>query len=246
MMAGMDLGIEGRTAVVTGGTRGIGAAVAERLEQEGARVLRVARSEGIDVTAPDAAERIAERADGAVDILVNNAGTSEVKPLDELTDADYYDAFELNVMAPLRLMRHFAPPMAERGWGRIVNVTSTSGKRPSQTWPAYSVAKAGQHSLSRLFADFWAPRGVHVNAVAPGPTGTPLWRGPGGLAEQVAARDGISADEAIARQSTKVPLGRFGEPGEVAAVVVFLCSEQASWVTGAAWSADGGTWQSML
>jgi NAD(P)-dependent dehydrogenase (short-subunit alcohol dehydrogenase family) len=246
MMAGMDLGIEGRTAVVTGATRGIGAAVAGLLAADGARVVRVARSEGIDVTAPDAAERIAERAAGPVDILVNNAGTSEVKPLDDLTDADYYEAFELNVMAPLRLMRHFAPLMAERGWGRIVNVTSSAGKRPSQTWPAYSVAKAGQHSLSRLFADRWAPHGVHVNAVAPGPTGTPLWRAPGGLAEQLAERDGITRDEAIERQSGKVPLGRFGEPEEVAAVVAFLCSERASWVTGAAWSADGGTWQSML
>jgi 3-oxoacyl-[acyl-carrier protein] reductase len=246
MMRGMDLGIEGRTAVVTGATRGIGASVARLLDQEGARVVKVARSEGIDVTAPDAAARIAERAAGPVDILFNNAGTSEIKPLDELTDADYYDAFELNVMAPLRLMRHFAPLMAERGWGRIVNVTSTAGKRPSQTWPAYSVAKAAQHSLSRLFADFWAPRGVHVNAVAPGPTGTPLWIGADGLADQLAARSGITREEVFESQSAKVPLGRFGEPDEVAAVVVFLCSERASWVTGAAWSADGGTWQSML
>jgi NAD(P)-dependent dehydrogenase (short-subunit alcohol dehydrogenase family) len=242
----MELGIEGRVAVVTGATRGIGAATAARLEDEGARVVRVARSAGIDVTDPDAAALIAERAGAPVDILVNNAGTSEIKPLDEMTDDDFYAAFELNVMAPMRLMRHFAPAMAERGWGRIVNVTSSAGKRPSQTWPAYSVAKAAEHSLSRLYADFWAPRGVHVNAVAPGPTGTPLWRAPGGLADQMAERAGISDEQAVERQSGKVALGRFGEPDEVAAVIVFLCSERASWVTGVAWSADGGTWQSMI
>ena len=144
MMAAMDLGIEGRVAVITGGTRGIGAAVADRLEAEGARVVRVSRSAGVDVTAPDAAERIAALARGPVDILVNSAGTSEIKGLEALEDEDWYAAFELNVMAPMRLMRHFAPAMAERGWGRIVNITSTSGKRPSGTWPAYSVAMAAE------------------------------------------------------------------------------------------------------
>src|SRR5918999_4395967 len=131
----MELGIDGRTAVVTGATRGIGAAVADRLEAEGARVVRVARSEGIDVTAPDAAERIAERAAGPVDILVNNAGTSFARALDELSDADWNGQWELNVMASLRLMRAFAPPMAERGWGRIVNVASSPGERAALTNP---------------------------------------------------------------------------------------------------------------
>jgi 3-oxoacyl-[acyl-carrier protein] reductase len=246
MMRGMDLGIAGRTAVVTGGTRGIGAAVADALAAAGAKVVRVARSEGIDVTEPGAAAAIAERAGGAVDILVNNAGSSAIESLEELTDDDWYAAFELNVMAPMRLMRHFGPAMAERGWGRIVNVTSSAGKRPSQSWPAYSVAKAAQHSLSRVFADHWAARGVLVNAVAPGPVASSLWTAPGGLGEQLGARMGVSPAEAMERQSGKVPLGRFGEPEEIAAVVAFLCSERASFVTGAAWSADGGNWQSML
>jgi 3-oxoacyl-[acyl-carrier protein] reductase len=242
----MELGIEGRLAVVTGGTRGIGGAVAGRLEHEGARVVRVARSSGVDVTAPAAGEQIAALAGAPVDILVNSAGTSEVKRFDELEDADWYAAFELNVMAPMRLMRHFAPLMAERGWGRIVNVTSTSGKRPSLTWPAYSVAKAAEHALSRLYAEEWADRGVLINAIAPGPTGTPLWLAHGGIADQLAARSGGTREEALASYAAKVPVGRHGRPEEVGDVIVFLCSERASWVTGAAWSADGGTWQSML
>jgi NAD(P)-dependent dehydrogenase (short-subunit alcohol dehydrogenase family) len=108
------------------------------------------------------------------------------------------------------------------------------------------VAKAAQHSLSRLFADRWAAAGVLVNAVAPGPTRTPLWLDPGGLADQVAERDRITREEALARQASKAPLGRFGEEDEIAAVVVFLCSERAGNVAGAAWSVDGGSVQSML
>ncbi|MGH2969213.1 MAG: SDR family NAD(P)-dependent oxidoreductase [Solirubrobacteraceae bacterium] len=237
----MDLGISGRTAVVTGASRGIGATIVRLLEAEGVRVIGASRAQGIDVTAPDAAERIAERAGGPVDILVNNAGTSFARPLDELTDADWTGQWELHVMASMRLMRAFAPAMAERGWGRIVNVASSAGKRPSLTNAAYSVTKAAQLSLSRVFADTYAASGVLVNAVAPGAVASPLWMDDGGLGDQTAAAQGLSREEALGAQAAKAPIGRFATEEEVASVVVFLCSERASIVAGAAWSVDGGT-----
>jgi 3-oxoacyl-[acyl-carrier protein] reductase len=226
----MDLGIKGRTAVVTGASRGIGAAAVALLEAEGARVVGVSRATGI-----------AELAGAPVDILVNNAGTSYAKPLAELTDDDWNAQWELHVLASMRLMRSFAPGMAERGWGRIVNVASSAGKRPSLTNAAYSVTKAAQLSLSRVFADTYAARGVLVNAVAPGAVASGLWMADGGLADQTAAAGGMSREEAIAVQAGKVPVGRFATEEEIASVVVFLCSERASMVAGAAWSVDGGT-----
>jgi 3-oxoacyl-[acyl-carrier protein] reductase len=247
----VDLGLRDKACIVTGASSGIGAATARMLEEEGAKVLRVSRSGDFacDVTEPDAGERIlAECLDrfGGVDVLINNAGTSRAAPLEELTEDDWREQWELNVMAPMRLMKAIAPRMAEAGDGRIVNVTSSSGKRPSSRNAAYSVTKAAELSLSRLFADQWAADGVLVNAVAPGPVATPLWVGDGGLADQSAAREGITRDEALEQAAAKIPLGRLGEEDEIAAVIVFLCSRRASNVTGAAWAVDGGAVQLMF
>src|SRR6059036_3513279 len=119
-------------------------------------------------------------------------------------------------MAPIRLMRSLAPRMAERGGGRIVNVCSSSGKRPSLTNAAYSVTKAAQLSLSRVFADAFAARGVLINAVAPGPVETSLWMAQGGIADQVAQSKGVSREQALEEARSKVPLGRFGTEEEIA------------------------------
>jgi 3-oxoacyl-[acyl-carrier protein] reductase len=254
----MDLGLHEKVCVVTGASQGIGLEVSRRLAGEGASVLMVARTEGplraaaeevgadwlaADVTDPECDERIvatcAEQM-GGIDVLVNNAGTSSVVALEDLTDDDYRTQFELNVMASMRLMRLAAPRMAERGGGRIVNVASSSGKRPGLTNVAYSVAKAAQLSLSRAFADAYAGDGVLVNAVAPGPVATELWTGDGGMADQAARAQGTTRAAVLEATAAKVPLGRMGTPHEIADVVVFLCSERASNVTGAAWSADGG------
>jgi 3-oxoacyl-[acyl-carrier protein] reductase len=241
----MNLGLEGRVCVVTGGTRGIGAATARMLAQEGARVLTVARHGAdveLDVTAADAGERVLAACPEPPWALVNSAGTSQARPLEELRDADWQEQWDLHVMAPMRLMRTFAAAMGDAGGGRIVNVSSSAGKRPSGRLDAsYSVTKAAQLSLSRVFADTFVGSGVLVNAVAPGAIEGRLWTEEGGLADQIAARTGSTREQALAGTRASAPLGRMGSDDEIAAVIVFLCSERASNVAGAAWSIDGGS-----
>jgi 3-oxoacyl-[acyl-carrier protein] reductase len=260
----MELGLRDRACIVTGASGGIGRATALTLAADGAAVLVVGRREetvaetaracrraggraeplALDVTCADAGERVVEACldrFGRIDALVNNAGTSAVRPLEQLTDDEWQSQWELHVMAPMRLMRVAAPAMAERGWGRVVNVCSSSGKRPSATNVAYSVTKAAELSLSRAFADAYAARGVLINAVAPGPIASELWLAPGGLADQAARARGITRQEVLESTASRAPLGRLGTEQEVASVIVFLCSEAASDVAGAAWSVDGGT-----
>ena len=267
----MDLGLAGKACAVTGASRGIGRDVARRLVAEGARVLLVARGESglegavaacaagpgeaaalaLDVTDLDAGERLlaaAEQRFGRLDVLVNNAGQATWRDaIDAVPDADWQAAWELNVMAPLRLMRAVTPAMRRRGWGRVVNVSSTSGKRPSARLPEYSVAKAAQLSLSRLYADECAADGVLVNAVCPGGTASEMWMEPGGLLDQLRSSAGFaSREEALEAAVGARPVPRMAEPAEVGAVIAFLCSEQASYVSGAAWSVDGGTVQVII
>ena len=189
--------------MVTGATRGIGAATARMLAQEGARVLSVARRDAdleLDVTAPDAGERVLARCHEPPWALVNNAGTSSVRSLEELSDEDWQDQWELHVMAPMRLMRALAPAMAAAGGGRIVNVSSSSGKRPSlgtSTPPTRSPRRPSCRSAA------CSPTRARPTACWSTPWRPGRWRtssgpGEGGLADQVAERPGSTREEVLA------------------------------------------------
>jgi 3-oxoacyl-[acyl-carrier protein] reductase len=256
----VDLGLANRVCVVTGSTGGIGLETARMLAAEGARVVvsgrererveqarvEVGAALGVvcDLADREAPARLlaeAERVVGGVECLVNNVGAAYQRGFEDLTDDDWEELWQLNVMSYVRAIRAAVPGMRERGRGRIVNVSSTAGKRPSTGMPDYSVTKAAVLSLSRLVADLYAGDGILCNAVAPGPTASPAWLAEGGLADQAARRGSKTRDEILESVGRGRPLGRLAEPDEIASVIVFLCSDRASYVTGAAWSADGGT-----
>ena len=251
----MDLGLRDTVCVVTGSTGGIGLESARLLAAEGARVVTSGRT----VDPPEVGEELHVRADlarageperlvreteeqlGRVDVLVNNVGAAYQRSFEEVTDEQWDELWQVNVMSYVRAIRAVLPGMKRRGAGVIVNVSSTAGKRPSASMPDYSVTKAAVLSLSRLVADVYAKDGIRCNAITPGPTATEAWLAEGWLADQQGARSGKSRDEVFAAVGAGRPLGRLAEPVEIASVVVFLCSPRASYVTGAAWSADGGT-----
>jgi 3-oxoacyl-[acyl-carrier protein] reductase len=244
----VDLGLSGKRCLVTGSTGGIGLETARLLAGEGALVVTCGRrgapgvGETSHVTAdlsvagePERAVAEAVGQLGGLDVLVNNVGIARQARFEDVPDDEWDAYWRLNVMSYVRAIRAALPELRASG-GAIVNLSSTAGKRPSTGMPHYSVTKAAVLSLSRLVADLYAKDGVRCNAVTPGPTGTDAWLGEGGLADQQGDRD-----EVLAKVSAGRPLGRLARPEEIAAVVVFLCSDRASYVTGAAWSADGGT-----
>jgi len=251
----MELGLRDKVCVVTGSTGGIGLETARMLAAEGARVVTSGRSAdaprvgealhvSCDLAEPGGPEALIDEAGGVlgrVDCLVNNVGLAYQARFEELTDWQWDEMWQLNVMSYVRAIRAVLPEMRERGEGVIVNVSSTAGKRPSTGMPNYSVTKAAVLSLSRLVADLYAKDGIRCNAVTPGPTATEAWLGEGGLADQQAARTGKTHEEVLAAVGAGRPLGRLAEPEEIASVIAFLCSDRAGYVTGSAWSADGGT-----
>ena len=256
----MDLGLSDKICVVTGSTGGIGLETARLLAAEGARVVvsgrdaeRVesARREtgaalGVvsDLSQPGGSEALVAEAAvelGGLDCLVNNAGVAVQRSFEDVSDRDWDEMWQINVMSYVRAIRAAVPRLRQRGGGAIVNVSSSAGKRPSTSMPDYSVMKAAQLSLSRLVADLYAGDRIRCNAVTPGPTATAAWLGEGGLADQQAARTAKGREEVLEAVGKGRPMGRLARPEEIAAVIAFLCSERASYVTGAAWSADGGT-----
>jgi NAD(P)-dependent dehydrogenase (short-subunit alcohol dehydrogenase family) len=256
----MDLGLKDRICLVTGSSGGIGLETARLLVAEGARVVITGRDAdraeqarvdagaalavARDLSQPGSADELVaetEKALGPVQCLVNNVGDAYQVGFEELSDDRWNAMWQLNVMSYVRCIRAVLPRMKDAGAGTIVNVSSTAGKRPSTGMPNYSVTKAAVLSLSRLVADLYAKHGIRCNAVAPGPTATAAWLGEGGLADQQAAASMRTRLQVLEAVGAGRPLGRLAEPEEIASVIVFLCSERSSYVTGSAWSADGGT-----
>ena len=264
----MELGLHDRVAIVTGSSRGIGRQIALDLAREGAHLVLNARNEAtlagtaheaeahgvrvvkvaVDLVEADAAElvvRSAVETFGRLDILVNNAGGGgDPIRLQKLTNDDWQQGFELNFFSSVRMASVCVPFMLERGWGRIVNVASTYGVEPGPYFGPYSAAKAALLNYSKNLSRAFSAQGVLSNCVIPGVTITEAITA---TAESAAAAQGTTADDVMARmmQQDPVAMGRFGSPDEVAAAVVFLASDAASWITGASLAVDGGTLRSI-
>jgi 3-oxoacyl-[acyl-carrier protein] reductase len=258
----MDLGIAGRTAVVTGGSLGIGRAVAAELAQAGVNVAIVARNKdrldaaaaalggnaggrviaiAADLSRADEVDRMTRQARaalGRVDILVNNAGATPASGLADTPDGVWQAAFDLKLMGYVRCARAFVPDMAARKWGRVVNVIGLGGHHIVPRYVAGGAINAALLNLTKSLAKEYAAAGVTVNGVNPGPTETPrihtLWA-------QRAKAEGKTVEEVAKRSVDAVPMGRIGQPEDVAAMVAFLCSERAGYISGALIDVDGAS-----
>jgi len=263
----MDLGIEGKLALVTGASRGLGYSAAEALGREGARLAIASRSEEniraaaerlressnaevaplvADVGHEDAIQSLvrAVRTDlGPIDILVCNAGGPPPGPVLDHGEEAWRDALELNLLSAVRLCRLVAPKMAEQGWGRILLITSVAVRNPIDGLGLSNAARAGATGFAKTLARELAPRGVTVNCLCPGYTRTERLDE---LAAVIAEREEIAREMVFERWTSIIPAGRLGEPGELGALAAFLASDRAGYITGTSIAVDGGADRGLL
>ena len=263
----MDLGLRDKVALVAAASKGLGKAAAMRLAQEGCDVAIVARGEEAlrataqeiegatgrralalvgDVGLSADCERAvawALRTYGRVDVLVNNAGGPPPGVFSDMADEDWEAAFHLTLMSAVRLTRLALPGMRERGWGRIINITSLSVKQPIPSIILSNTMRAGVVAMAKTLSLEVAAEGITVNNVCPGSMATDRARQ---LAASRAEEEGITVQEALERSAASIPAGRIGQPDELAAMIAFLASEQAAYITGTTIQVDGGTVQSLL
>ena len=263
----MDLGLKNRVALVAAGSRGLGRAVAEELAAEGASLVLCARDQKTlaetaaeiaessnahvlavpaDVTKDDDIRRLIasgiERF-GQIDILVTNAGGPPAGKFDQLTREQWDEAIKLTLLSAVELARQVLPGMKDRHWGRILNITSIAVKQPVDNLLLSNSLRAGLTGFARTLANEVAGFGITVNNVLPGYTRTERLDE---LAQMMAEKEGISPDQFRGRWEKEIPMGRLGEPHEFAALVAFLASERASYITGTSVQVDGGWIRSLL
>lgn len=255
--------LQGRTAVVTGASKGIGLAVVTALAGAGARVVAGSRGTSDDLDAlvagggvewvradlaePAAAGRLVDAAGGRVDVLVNNVGIAPVRTggFLSVTDEDWQRTVDLNLLAAVRVTRAALPLMLEAGRGCVVTIASVNATLPDPMVIDYSAGKAALVAFSKALSKEAGPKGVRLNTVSPGPVETDLWLGSGGVAQTVSAASGGAPKDVIEQTSKGLPTGRFTRPAEVADLVLFLAGDRAANITGSDFTIDGGfipTW----
>jgi NAD(P)-dependent dehydrogenase (short-subunit alcohol dehydrogenase family) len=259
----MDMGLAGKTAVVTGGSKGIGLAVVRALAESGVHVVTGAKRSTsqleeltksgqvqaitVDLADPSGPGTLVEAAGDRVDILVNNVGGAPARPggFLSITDEEWIATLNLDLMAAIRASRAVLPAMLAARTGVIVTICSVNARLPDPRVLDYSTAKAGLAGFSKALSKEVGPHGIRVNTVSPGPVATDLWLGDGGVAQTIGQATGSEPDQVAKQAASQMVTGRFTQPAEVADLVLFLASSRASNITGAEFTIDGGlipTW----